>query len=401
MYTKSKLRVPLNTTHNGDGTVDGSWLLERFNDMAAEILMGIHGDEGVLKQVRRVEFTDQVYVGDFLEATAEVVHWGEDGLTLSFTARKVAGSLEPAPPQSASGARLTHPRSVCSAKAVYTVPPERRRLTGEPEPLLICAAPVGYETTREDNPYLPLTPDEIAADTARCVVEGASVVHLHVRDVAGNPTLSVDVFQEAVRKIRERCDVIIQVSTEGDASMDVMTRCQPLQAGAELASLATGTVNRGDHIYFNSKPLMEHVAMQVRKANLLPCLEICDTGHLENVKLLAKKGLITLPAHFQFVMGAKGGMGARRDVLELLVESIPRGSSWSVAGVGRHQLPMAELAVRRGGHTRVGLADNVYLRKKEHAQGSAPLVSKVASYARSVGRPVADVNTARKLLGLR
>jgi len=400
MYTTSKMRIPLTTPHHGDGSLDGSWLLERFNDMAAEILMGIDGDEGILKKVSSVEFTEPVFVGDFIEATAEVIYWEEHTRKIAFAARKVAGSLSTTPPQSTAGARLPHAKAVCSAKAVYEVPKERRRLQEGPAPLVITAAPVGFQTTREDNPYLPLTPDEIAADVARCVVEGATVVHLHARDAAGNPTLSLDVFQETVRKIRERCDVIIQVSTEGDASMDVMTRCQPLQAGADIASLATGTVNRGDHIYFNSKPLTEHVAMLVKKANLVPCLEICDTGFVENVKLLAKKGLVTLPAHFQFVMGAKGGMGARRDVLELLIDTIPRGSSWSVAGVGRHQLPMAELAVRRGGHVRVGLADNVYLRKKEHAQGSAPLVAKVAEYARSIGRPVADVNAARRVLHL-
>lgn len=400
MYTSWKLRVPRNVPHLSDGSLDGSWLLGCFNDMAAELLMGIDGDEGGLQQVRQFELTAPLYVGDVVEATAEVIHWTPDVRRLAFTARRVAGSITPSQPAGNGAARLTHPKAVCSAKADYAVAPERRRLKEGIPPLVIAAAPVGFHTTREDNPYLPHTPEEIAADVVRCVAAGASVVHLHVRGPGGEPSLSLDIFREAVRRIRAQCDVLVQVSTEGDAAMDVMTRCQPLSAGGDLACFATGTVNRGDHIYFNSKPLVEHVALLVKQAGLAPVFEICDLGFVENVKLLAKKGLVTLPAHFQFVMGAKGGMGARRDVLDLLVETIPRGSTWSVAGVGRHQLPMAEIAIRRGGHVRVGLADNVYLQKKEHAQGSAPLVAKAAEYARSIGRPVADVRTARALLGL-
>ncbi len=383
-----------------DGSVQGTYLLELLADMAAELLIGIDGDEGIVRGLTDVEFPNPAYLGDFIEAEAEVIHWGDGTRRISFTAHKVASSLSPTLPRSSAAQRLTHAKPICSAKALYFVPEKRRRIQNAPEPLIITCAPVGNETTREDSPYLPLSPEEIAADVARCAAEGASVAHLHVRDGAGQPTQSREIFAEAIEKIRQRCDVVIQISTEGDAAMDVATRCQPLDAGGEMASIATGTVNRGDHIFFNSKPLMEHVALLIKQANLVPCIEICDVGHVENMKLLAKKGLISLPGHFEFVLGNKGGMGARTEVVRLLVEMIPRGSTWSVAGVGRHQLRMAELAVRRGGHARVGLEDNVSLGRGIQAQGSAPLVAKVAEYARSMGRPIADAATARKLLGV-
>lgn len=400
MYTTLKLRIPPRAPHLADGSVQGAYLLELFADMAAELLIGIDGDEGMLRGLSDVEFPAAAYLGDFIEAEAEVIHWGDGTRQISFTAHKVASSLTPTMPRSSAAQQLTHAKPVCSAKALYFVPEKRRRIQNGPEPLIITCAPVGNTTTREDTPYLPLTPDEIAADVARCAVEGATVAHLHVRDAAGQPTQSRELFAETIQKIRQRCDIVVQVSTEGDAAMDVMTRCQPLDAGGEMASLATGTVNRGDHIFFNSKPLMEHVALLIKQANLVPIIEACDLGHVENVKLLAKKGLVTLPGHFEFVLGAKGGMGARTEVVRLLAEMIPRGSTWSVAGVGRHQLRMAELAVRRGGHARVGLEDNVNLSRGVQAQGSAPLVAKVAEYAKSIGRPVADVATARKLLGI-
>jgi 3-keto-5-aminohexanoate cleavage enzyme len=400
MHTTLKLRIPPRAPHLADGSVQGTYLLELFADMAAELLIGIDGDEGLLRALSDVEFPALAYLGDFIEAEAEVIHWGDGTRRIAFTAHKVASSLTPTIPRSSAAQQLPHAKPICSAKALYFVPEKRRRIHNAPDPLIITAAPVGNTTTREDTPYLPLTPDEIAADVARCVVEGATVVHLHVRDAAGQPTQNREIFADTIGKIRQRCDVIVQVSTEGDAAMDVMTRCQPLDAGGEMVTLATGTVNRGDHIFFNSKPLMEHVALLIKQANLVPCIEICDLGHVENVKLLAKKGLVSLPGHFEFVLGSKGGMGARTEVVRLLAEMIPRGSSWSAAGVGRHQLRMAELAVRRGGHARVGLEDNVNLSRDVQAQGSAPLVAKVAEYSKSIGRPIADVATARKLLGI-
>lgn len=400
MYTTLKLRIPPRAPHLADGSVQGTYLLELFADMAAELLIGIDGDEGLLRGLADVEFPSLAYLGDFIEAEAEVIHWGDGTRRILFTAHKVASSLTPTIPRSSAAQQLPHAKPICSAKALYFVPEKRRRIQNAPAPLIITCAPVGSETTREDNPYLPLTPDEIAADVARCAVEGATVVHLHVRDAAGQPTQSREIFADTIQKIRQRCDIIVQVSTAGDAAMDVLTRCQPLEAGGEMVSIATGTVNSGDHIFFNSKPLIEHVALLIKQANLVPCIEVCDLGHVENVKLLAKKGLVTLPGHYEFVLGQKGGMGARTEVVNLLSEMIPRGSTWSAAGVGRHQLRMAELAVRRGGHARVGLEDNVNLSRDVKSQGSAPLVAKVAEYAKSIGRPIADVTTARKLLGI-
>jgi len=397
-YSRSKLRVPLSVAARPDGTAEVSWLVDRLGDLAAEILIRVDGDEGVLRSLSSLELTEPILPGDFLEVGAEIVHWSETGRQIAFHVQKLGGTLPGATSDGSAGMWLTHPKSVCTARALYDVSKERRRVQDGPDPVVIIAAPVGWHTTRGDTPYLPLTPEEIAADVARCVVEGATVVHLHVRDEAGNPTLSLERFQEPIQRILQRCDVLVQVSTEGDASLDVITRCQPVGAGGDLVSIATGTVNRGDHIYFNSKPLMEHLAIQASQASVTPVFEIFDLGFMENVKLLAKKGLVSLPSHFQFVLGARGGMGARRNVMDLLVDSLPRGSTWSAAGVGRHQMPMAELAVRRGGHVRVGIADNLYVRKKELSQGSAPLVARVVEFARTIGRPVADLATARRVL---
>src|SRR5690606_41514288 len=106
------------------------------------------------------------------------------------------------------------------------------------------------------------------------------------------------------------------------------------------------------------------------------------------------------PLHFQFVLGVPGGIGAREDVLRFLVSQLPPRATWGVAAIGRHQRPMTELAITLGGHARVGLEDNIYLDKGVLAEGSAPLVARAASYARTVGREPVTPARARELLGI-
>jgi 3-keto-5-aminohexanoate cleavage enzyme len=356
-----------------------------------------------LKTLTKVELPAAIQPGDFMEIVAEIVRWSDNERHIGFEARRTV-AMQPsggAKDSATVGQVLPHPELVATAEAVCEAPDVPGKGEGLPAPLIVTVAPVGDLTTREDTPHLPLTPDEIAADVARCAVEGATVVHLHARDDTGTPTQGRERYQEIVEKIKARCDVVVQVSTEGDASMDVMTRCQVLDVpGVEMASLTAGTVNRADHISFNSKPVLEHVAMLVRQRGITPCVEICDFGFLENTKALAKKGLVVFPGHFELILGAKGSMGARAETLEHLVDLIPRGSTWSATGVGRHQIPMARQAIALGGHVRVGLEDTVYLQSKVLAQGSAPLAAKVVELAKERGRPVADVATTRKLLRL-
>src|SRR5438876_665953 len=122
-------------------------------------------------------------------------------------------------------------------------------------------------------------------------------------------------------------------------------------------------------------------------------LECYDVGHVEACLRLAEEGVIELPAHFDFVMGVRGGIQASEDNLTFLVMKLPQGCTFNVAGIGRHQLPMAELSLRMGGHARCGLEDNVYLSKGVLAKGSFELVARVAELARA-DRPCIGVNPA-------
>ncbi len=272
------------------------------------------------------------------------------------------------------------------------------------EPMILTAAIVGAETTRESNPAVPYLPSEIAAEAIRCWEKGASIVHLHARRPDGTPTQEAALFGEAIELIRASCDVIIQVSTGGAVGMSGEERCQPLTlTGArspEMATLSCGSVNFGEEIFENPRPLMRDIAERIRAAGIKPELEIFDAGMMDEARYLHRKGLIDLPAHFDFVLGVPGALAAREDALDYLLTQLPEGSTWCVAGIGRFELPMVEAAARRGGHARVGFEDNVFLSKGVLAKGSFQLVEAAAEIARRHGRRVVRPSEARAILGI-
>jgi 3-keto-5-aminohexanoate cleavage enzyme len=299
------------------------------------------------------------------------------------------------------------PVVVARATGVCVTPAPKIRLApaGVRSPVILTAAIVGAETTRAQNPHLPLTAEEIGEEARRCREAGAAVIHLHAREPDGTPTQSRDRFRELIDAIRARTDVIVQTSTGGAVGMSIAERCQPLELRPDMATLNIATMNFGDDVFTNLRRDVEQVASWIRERRVIPEIEIYDAGHLDAARALLAKGLIAPPLHFQFVLGVAGGLAATPRALEFLVGELahgfPRdGTTWAVAAVGRHQLPMADLAIRMGGHARVGLEDNIYLDKGVLAQGSAPLVERAAAFARAAGREIATPDVARRLLAL-
>jgi 3-keto-5-aminohexanoate cleavage enzyme len=271
-------------------------------------------------------------------------------------------------------------------------------------PMVLTAAIVGAETTRAQTPHLPITAEEIGIEAAKCREAGASVVHIHVRNPDGSPSQSTELFDAAIAEVRKRSDIIVQVSTGGAVGMTAEERCGPLaltgKTKPDMATLSTGTVNFGNDVFSNPRPLIREIARRIAKLGAVPELECFDVGMIDEALLLAKEGLIQLPAHFDFVLGVPGAVGARVEVLDFMRASIPEGCTWTVAAVGRHQLPFVDLAAERGGNARVGLEDNIYLSKGVLAKGSFELVADAASRAQKHGRTVATPQQARALLRL-
>jgi 3-keto-5-aminohexanoate cleavage enzyme len=270
-------------------------------------------------------------------------------------------------------------------------------------PAIITAAICGAETTREQTPYLPITAEELGIEAEKCRAAGASVIHLHVRKPDGSPAQDRELFQKALDEIRRRTDVVIQTSTGGAVGMTADERAQPLDCTPppEMATLNAGSLNFGDDVFLNPFPIVREFAKRMRARKIVYELECYDVGHVEACLRLAQEGVIELPAHFDFVMGVRGGIQASEENLRFLISKLPVGSTFNVAGLGRMQLPMAEMSLKLGGHARCGLEDNIYLSKGVLAKGSFELVSKVADAAKAIGREVATPQQARELLRLR
>ena len=431
-----RLRMGAHDAHYAGELVDGARMLALFGDLATELLIRLDGDEGLFRAYESVEFLAPVFAGDYIEATAELVNVGNTSRKMRFEAAKVISNVRQVGVPASAADVLSEPVVVCRAIGTCVTPKEMQRKPRElympalpagappvPEPVvtpagtesggprtlgsteahvadvILTAAIVGAEITREQTPHLPITAEEIADEAARCREAGAAVIHLHVRNDDGSPTQSRERFAEAIEKIRAKTDCIVQVSTGGAIGMTIDERAQPLDCRPEMATLNCGTLNFGDDVFVNTRPQIRDLAARLRASGAVPELECYEVGHVEEALMLADKGIVPRPLHFQFVMGVPGGIGATEANLRYLVSLMPRAdATWAVAAVGRHQQPMTELAMRLGGHARVGLEDNIYLSKGVLSEGSAPLVARAAAYARSIGRTPVEPSRARALL---
>jgi 3-keto-5-aminohexanoate cleavage enzyme len=269
------------------------------------------------------------------------------------------------------------------------------------EPVVVTAAVVGAEVTREQSPFVPYAPGEIAQAALDAWRAGAAAVHLHARWPDGRASQEGRHFREIIDRIRAAgSDVVIQCSTGGAVGMSVDERLGSLVPGAEMGTLNLGTMNFGDDVFVNARPDIVRIAARLREQGLVPECEVYDAGMLDTLRWLLDKGHLAAPYHVQFVLGVPGGMSGSERNLRFLVEGLPEPTHWTVAGIGRFELPMAELALGLGGHVRVGLEDNLFVSKGVLARGSAELVERAVAMARKAGREPATPAQARALLGI-
>ncbi|MDR1572196.1 MAG: 3-keto-5-aminohexanoate cleavage protein [Clostridiales Family XIII bacterium] len=270
------------------------------------------------------------------------------------------------------------------------------------EKLIITAAICGAEVTKANNPAVPYTVEEIAREARSAYDAGASVIHLHVRDDDGTPTQSRERFQECISAILRECpDAIVQPSTGGAVGMSDMERLQSteVEPAPEFATLDCGTLNfGGDEIFVNSDNTIFNFAKVMKERGIKPELEVFDKGMIDIALKADRKGLLVHPLHFDFVLGVQ--MTATVRDLVFMAGSIPPGSTWTVAGIGRSEFDMAAAAIVMGGHVRVGFEDNLYLEKGVLAGSNGELVGKAVKLARLLGRDIASPAEARRILHL-
>ena len=271
---------------------------------------------------------------------------------------------------------------------------------GKWEKLIITVALTGNVPTKKMNPNLPVTPEEIAADVSACADAGAALFHVHARDRDQKPTLDLSAYKRIVAAVKKKApEVVLQLSTGARAGTDAEARVNPVRLLPEMASFTTGSNNLPGIVYANSPQFIEYLATVFRDTGVKPEIEVFEAGMINNASFLHGKGLIGAPLHFDFVLGAPGAMPAGAKSLVFLSESIPPGSTWTVAGIGKAEIPMAAAAIVMGGHVRVGLEDNLHMPDGSPAS-NARLVEKVVAIAREVGREIAGPAEARRILSL-
>lgn len=269
------------------------------------------------------------------------------------------------------------------------------------EKLIITAALTGAEVTKEIQPNLPLTPEEIGIESKNCFDAGASIVHIHARDDEGKPTQSYEVYKAIKEEVEKRSNIIFQPSTGGAVWHTPDERLQPVDLKPEMATLSTGTTNFGEDVFMNTAEYIEKFATKMKELNVKPEIEVFERGMIDNALRVVKKGLIEGPLHFDFVLGVPGACPGTPEDLMHMLKFIPKDATWTVAGIGRHELPLATMAIILGGHVRVGFEDNVYYSKGELAKSNAQLVERIVRIAKELGREIATPDEAREILNLK
>lgn len=300
--------------------------------------------------------------------------------------------------------------------------------------LILTCAVTGSATVPTQSPYIPISPEQIAADALACAELGASAIHIHARDPKnGKPSADPRLMKQIAQTIKAKSEVIVGISTGGGIGMTPAERLEPARiCEPELASFNLGTMNFSLHtaarhfaqedylydweeehlkgskrfIFRNTFEDMELFAQTMKAKNIKPEFEAYDLGHLHNLKFLEKTGFAEPPYWIQFVLGVLGGLSASPESLVMMVQTANQlfGKEhyrFSVIGVGYPmQFRLAATALAMGGHVRVGLEDNIFIRRGQLASNSQ-MVEKVLRLAQELERELASPSEARALLGLK
>lgn len=271
------------------------------------------------------------------------------------------------------------------------------------EKTIITVAPTGAWPTKEDNPNIPLTPKEIAEDVYECYKAGASIAHLHMRDNEGKGTMDKARFEETVELINEKCDIIINCTTSGDLHATDETRQAHLKTiRPEMASYDCGSMNwQHSTVFLNTPKFLEQLGKTMQEYGVMPEIEIFDAGMIYNAKYYIEKGVLVEPVHYQFVLGAPGGVAATVENLVYLKNLIPENSTWSAFGIGKGHIPIMLATIAMGGHIRVGMEDNVMFAKGQLAKSNKQFVVRAANLIKESGKKVATPDEAREILGIK
>ena len=271
--------------------------------------------------------------------------------------------------------------------------------------IIITVAVTGSFPTKEMNPAVPYSPEEIIDAAVACHKAGAASTHIHVRDPGtGKPDFNIELFKQVLDGIRQQSNMIVNLTTSGyflKGPDTISKRLQTIHLKPDICSFDIGSMNFKDRVLINSPEWGEAATKCMQENGVKPEIEVFDVGHIYQALDLIQRGLIDQPPYFQLCMGAQGGIEASAENLLFMKNKLPSDAPWSVLGIGKAQLPMITMAILMGGNVRVGFEDNIYLKKGVLAKSNAQMVEMAADLAERLGRQIATSDEARKILGIK
>jgi 3-keto-5-aminohexanoate cleavage enzyme len=270
--------------------------------------------------------------------------------------------------------------------------------------LIVTVAVTGSAEQWRKTPYLPITPEEIADSAVKAYEAGAAVAHIHVRDpVTKAPNPRIDLYREVLERIRDSCDIVVQLTTGGGGPYGVSfeQRMCALDLYPEFASLNVATMTFGDGVFMNHPADVARAAALMLERGIKPEVECYDVGHVALAERLLEKKLLKKSLRISLVLGVVGGIPATSTNVVHMMNLLPEDSRPNVTCVGKNQFAMLTLAINLGADARVGLEDNIYLSKGVLAKSNAELVSKIIGIAKEAGKEIATPSEARSILDLK
>ncbi|MCY1325941.1 3-keto-5-aminohexanoate cleavage enzyme [compost metagenome] len=288
------------------------------------------------------------------------------------------------------------------------------------ERVIITCAVTGNLTRPDQTPFLPITPEQIATSALEAGEAGAAIVHIHVRDPeTGAPSMSIDLYRDVMQRIRKhRPDLLINLTT-GPGGRFVPSEDDPKIAGPgttllppeqrvrhieqlrpDICTLDLNTMVSGGEIVINPPRNIRIMAELIRKAGVVPEIELFDSGDCHLARDLIRDQTLAGPGLFSLVLGVKYGFEASPDAMMYARSLLPSGAIWTGFGIGRHEFPMVAQSWLLGGHVRVGMEDNIYLSKGVLAERNSQLVERAVELIRNLGARPATTDEARTMLSL-
>jgi len=287
--------------------------------------------------------------------------------------------------------------------------------------VIVTCALTGAGDTTGKSEHVPVTPEQIADNAIAAARAGASVVHIHVRDVeTGQGSRDVALYREVIRLVRESdVDPVINLTAGmgGDLILDPGEPTKQLpgtdlvsglerlahveELRPEICTIDCGSLNfgEGSQVYISTPDMLREGAERIKELGVKPEMEIFDTGNLWFANIMVEEGLIAPPPLYQLCMGIPYGAPVNAGLLQAMVNMLPAGAQWTSFAIGRDQLPWVAQSVLLGGHVRVGLEDNLYLSKGVKAT-NAQLTERAIQIVHDLGSSVATPDEAREILQL-